>query len=228
MQKTRASLIEDFKLQQELEQRRILKQCIESPWYWLTNFTKTFDEHAQIKKVEVHKPFPDKSYLQAMLEIFMSEEDRIFCAKSREMMLSWLVAGFITWQCQFFPRTRWVVQSKDEDTASELLSYCKCLYGQQPEWMRRKYPLQGGRIETDGGLQSKLLHLWQHESRVKGVPSGADKVRQAHPTGVFFDEACFIDEFEAAYASAGQVTPKVIAISSAVPGGYFAQVCGAA
>jgi hypothetical protein len=154
-------------------------------------------------------------------------ERRIFAAKSREMMLSWLVAGYITWDCQFHEHTRWIIQSKSEDTASELLLYCKCLYSQQPEWLKKRYLLDGGKFDTVGGTQSKLLQLWANKSRIKGVPQGPDQIRSGHPTGVFFDEACFIEGFEAAYASAAQVTPKIIALSSAVPGGFFAQVFGA-
>jgi hypothetical protein len=226
MATSRAQLIEQLRLKEELEQREIIRKCSEDAWYWLQNYTKTFDEHAAKKGVDVYKPFPDKDYLRVTLELFRNpENERIFAAKSREMMLSWLAAGYITWDCQFHERTRWIIQSKSEDTAAELLAYCKCLYSQQPEWLKKRFPLKGNKLETEGGVQSKLLQLWQNESRVKGVPQGPDQIRSGHPTGVFFDEACFIEGFEAAYASAAQVTPKIIAISSAVPGGFFAQVC---
>lgn len=224
---SRKDLIAAARARQRNECEEAIEHCKKDCWYWLTTWTKTYDEHAESKGENVYKPFPDKTYLQAMLEILKDPaHSRVFVAKSREMMLSWLVAGFITWECQFKPRTRWIIQSKDEDTASEIIGYCKNLYNQQPEWMRLKFPLAGGRLTTDGGMQSKLLHLYAHESRIKGVPSGAHKIRQAHPTGIFFDEAGFIDEFEAAYASGNNVTPKIIAISSAIPGGFFAQVCG--
>ena len=34
--------------------------------------------------------------------------------KTREMMTFWLVVGFITWFCQFFPSTGWIGQSEDD------------------------------------------------------------------------------------------------------------------
>lgn len=221
----RRQLISQVRAAEELERRKIIKRCEADPWHWLTLHTETFDTHAESKEVEVYKPFPQKSYLKTILEIFNDrKEKRIFVPKSREMMLSWLACGFITWSCQFKPHTQWVIQSKDEGTAGKLLKYCKCLYVRQPQWMKERYPLHGGKFDTDGGRQSLLLQLWQSESSIEGIPSGADKARQMHPSGFFFDEAAYIGEFEAAYASVDNVTPKIIAVSSAIPGGYFAQI----
>jgi hypothetical protein len=222
---TRARLIEDLRLKQELEQREIIKKCKESPWYWLRNCTETFDEQAAEKQEEPYKPFPDKSYLPVMLDLLNVPTGIQFIPKSREMMASWFVMGYITWQCQFFPRRRWVVQSKDEDTAKGLLEYSKVLYRRQPEWMKKRFPLDGGKMDTDGGKQSNLLHLYANESRVIGITSDPDKIRQGHPTGVFFDEAAHMASFEAAYAAAINCTRRIIALSSAHPGGYFSQVC---
>lgn len=225
----RRQLINQAKAAEEIERRKIIKRCEDDVWYWLTEWTETFDTHAESKDVEVYKPFPRKEYLEKVVRIFADrDEKRIFIPKSREMMLSWLACGFITHACQFKPHTQWVIQSKDEGTAGKLLKYCKCLYSRQPQWMKERYPLHGGKYDTESGRQSLLLQLWKSESSIEGIPSGADKARQMHPSGFFFDEAAYIGEFEAAYASVDNVTPKIIAVSSAIPGGFFAQVAGPA
>lgn len=147
--------------------------------------------------------------------------------KSREMMISWIACGLLTWDAQFHERTRWVIQTKKEQTAEELLAYCKCLYAQQPDWMKDRYLLAGGKKDTEGGQQSKLLQLWGHKSRIIGLPQGADQVRQAHPSGILFDEACYIEDYEASLAAAGAACRRIISISSAKPGNYFEQVVAA-
>jgi len=41
--------------------------------------------------------------------------------KTREMMTSWLVVGFITWFCQFFEKIGWIGQSEDDLKAQGLI-----------------------------------------------------------------------------------------------------------
>jgi hypothetical protein len=265
--RTRVQLIEELRLKEELEQRKIAARCAKDPWFWLTECTKTFDEQAREKGVEEYKPFPKEAHhLRLVVAMLVAGEvaaiaaeeankisggDRKAAAdagyavalqaletgehkpdphtvipKSREMMASWTIMGVLTWDAQFHQRSRWVVQSKTENTAYDLLSYTKCLYDQQPEWLRKRYALPKGKTDyRDSPEQSKLLHIWKNESRVIGLPQGPDQVRQAHPTGIFFDEACYIEGYEAGLASAANVCRRIISISSAKPGNLFAQIC---
>ena len=227
---TRARLIEQLRLQEELEQRRIIAEIKNDPcfpWIWVSKYTKTFDEQAADKGLEPYRAFPDKEYIPVLFRELNVPNRIDFIPKSREMMASWLIMAKITAECQFFDRRRWVVQSKDEDTAKGLLEYAKTLYSQQPEWMKKRFPLKGGKIEVTGGEQSNLLHIYNNGSRVIGITSDPDKIRQGHPTGVFFDEACYMPAFEAAFAAAVNCARRIIAISSAKPGNLFEQVCNA-
>lgn len=72
--------------------------------------------------------------------------------------------------------------------------------------------------------QSQTEITWKHESAIKGVPMGADQIRQYHPTLVIFDEAAHLSEFQASYGNADLVASKIIAVSSAGPG-WFGDVC---
>jgi hypothetical protein len=185
----------------EAEQNtKIIKRCSVDPWYWITEWTKTFDEQARDKGVEAYKPFPVDGYqLKVILSILIAgepaadaaartwesthndedtanaayevaldaiqnptkypKEPHIAVPKSRTMMASWTVVAYMSWEGQFHERVRWVLQSKEERTAEDLLSYAKCLYSQQPAWMRERYPLTGGKgqIETEGAPYRRVL-----------------------------------------------------------------------
>jgi hypothetical protein len=49
--------------------------------------------------------------------------------QTREMMTSWLVCGYVAWQCQWFPGVVWVMLSQKESKANELVNYVRILYG---------------------------------------------------------------------------------------------------
>lgn len=61
------------------------------------------------------------------------------------------------------------------------------------------------------------LLTWKNESIIRGVPSGADQIRQYHPSLVIFDEAAHMDEFEESWGAAEPVASQMIAVSSAAP-----------
>jgi len=65
---------------------------------------------------------------------------------------------------------------------------------------------------------------WVNESVIMGVPCGADQVRSYHPTGILYDQAAHLDEFEAALAAAEPVCTKIIAVSSVAPGAFWDRV----
>jgi hypothetical protein len=201
----------------ELGRREVERRLEQHPWEWLTQYTQTFDEHAAEKGVPVHKPFPTKEYLRVVLR-YLERSPRIFIPKSREMLTSWLVMGYCTQKAQYKKRTRVIIQTEKEEKGWDLVEYCRCLYNQQPEWLRRLHPL------ATGGVQSKGLLLWDNESRVRAIPSGANQVRQAHPTVLVLDEASFLPEAMQSYETANPVTSQIIAISSAGPG-WFADMC---
>jgi hypothetical protein len=55
--------------------------------------------------------------------------------KSREMMTSWTLVGYITWHCQFRTQIEWILQSEDDLKAMGNIKYANALYtNQQPGW----------------------------------------------------------------------------------------------
>jgi hypothetical protein len=68
------------------------------------------------------------------------------------------------------------------------------------------------------------LPSWKNGSSIRGVPSGADQVRQYHPALFIMDEVAFLTEAAASYDTAEPVSTQIIVVSSAGPG-WFAHVC---
>src|ERR1039457_40910 len=181
---------------------------------WLSKHTATEDNHWMAKGTEPIAPFPTKEYFAIVLQ-YILDETRIFIPKSREMMTSWLVCGYIAWMCQWFPDIFWVIQTDKEDKCKELVNYCRILYQRQDDWMRERVW-----ITSDSATQ---LHL-SNGSRVWGVPSGANQMRQPHPYGYMMDEAAFLPEAQQCYDTVQPVAKQIISVSSAGPG-WFGNEC---
>jgi hypothetical protein len=186
------------------------------PLLYLTTFTKTEDHHWSEKGTQPVAPFPKKEYLRVVLQEVIADWQVLFLEKSRQMMASWLVCGYITWMCQTRPQIFWIIQSKDENTSAALVEYCRCLCRHQADWISRRNALV---------RNSRLELRWQNGSRVLGLPSSVNKVRVHHPYGYFADEAAFMPRFKECFGAIKPVAKKIIAVSSAGPS-WFADECG--
>ena len=177
---------------------------------WLTEFTQTEDNHWKAKGTEPVAPFPKYDYFAVALHYILTVK-RLFIPKSREMMTSWLVCGYIAWMCQWFPQIEWILQTEKEDKVVELVNYCRILYSRQQPWLKRRVFL-----EVDNTTELLL----SNGSHIIGVPKGANQVRLYHPYGVMFDEAAFLPEFSDCYNTVHPVAKQIIAVSSAAPGPF--------
>lgn len=190
--------------------------------FWLQNLTMTTDDHWQTKGTPAKAPFPKLDYLRplfgAMQKLLAHPElkrDSLFVAKSRDMLVSWSVMGYVTWMAQFRPQTFWVCQSAKEDKAVELLRYARTLYHNQPSWLQERHPL-----EADNVLEMRF----KNGSRILGVPAGEDQIRIHHPFGYFADEAAFLPNFEDCLNAVLPVVSQVVAVSTAAPS-RFCDLC---
>ncbi|HEV2491486.1 MAG TPA: hypothetical protein VG204_00275 [Terriglobia bacterium] len=81
-----------------------------------------------------------------LFNLFLTSE-RLFIPKSREMMISWAVIGYAVWLCQFFERTRVIVQAQKLEKVIDLISgrgnpgYAEALYQQQDQFLKELHPL---------------------------------------------------------------------------------------
>jgi hypothetical protein len=184
----------------------------------------TFDEHWKDNGTQPYARFPILPYMPRLFEILQTSR-RLFIPKSREMMISWAVIAYAVWRCQFFERTRVIIQAQKLEKVIDLISgrgspgYARTLYEQQDQFLKDRHPLVKPSTEMPGDMLA-----WANGSTLHGVPSGADQIRQYHPTVVIFDEAARLDDFEASYGAAEPVASQIIAISSAALG-FFADMC---
>jgi hypothetical protein len=207
----RENVITDILIKQELEKRRIWALCAQrvasfeaGPLLWLTKYTATEDLHWLQKGTPPVAPFPQKTYLLVAMQYLLNEMT-IFIPKSREMMTSWLVCGYIAWMCQWLPHIFWILQTEKEDKATQLIDYCRILFNRQPDWMKERNPL----------VVSNSIELKRENgSHVMAVPQGENQVRLFHPYGYMQDESAFLPEAEQSFNAVRPVCKQIVAVSS--------------
>jgi len=196
-----------------------VERKLRDPLNWLQQHTQTKDPHWQeVNAGSPYRSFPDKPYFRPIIEA-LQREPVTFILKSRDLMLSWLVVGYFTHMCQMNRGTEILFQSQTEPKAAELVDYAKCLVHRQDSDIQKQHPLV-----APSSKQSWLELAWKNDSRIVGIPHGADKIRSYHPTALFMDEAAFIPDAEASFNEALAVCQKIALVSSAGPG-FFEEVC---
>jgi hypothetical protein len=137
------------------------------------------------------------------------------------MMLSWAIMGYAVWLCQWTENSQVIVQSEKESKSIDLVvgrgtpGYCRVVWEQQDGFLKEKHALTKPIDEMPGDLLS-----WENGSSIRGVPSGADQVRQYHPALFIMDEAAFLTEAAASYDTADPVSSQIFVVSSAGPGWF--------
>ncbi|HVN80714.1 MAG TPA: hypothetical protein VMW38_17110 [Terriglobia bacterium] len=134
------------------------------------------------------------------------------------MMLSWAVVADSVHLAQWTPNSHIIIQSERESKSIDLVvgkgipGYARVIWEQQDECLKVMHPLTKSIDDMPGNLMT-----WQNGSSIRGVPSGADQVRQYHPARFIMDEAAFLTEAAASYDAAEPVASQIIVISSAAP-----------
>lgn len=209
------------------------------PMYFLREITKTDNFHYDKQGLPPKAPFPYKphgvdfphktsgqpdwyglraiehkewDYLDHVMNGLLGSYDLgkpIYIPKSREMLTSWLVVGYIFWMCQFFHNVEVIAQSEKDDKAKGLITYANCLYTNQPDWMKKRFPL----VRGDEGTQHEIA--WKHTSRFLATPQGERQSASYHPTIWFNDESAHQAAWKSAVNIVKPVAKQVICISSA-------------
>ena len=176
------------------------------PLLWLTKYTKSEDTHWLTKGATYKSHFPGRDERPDFLTImeYLLTKPGVLITKSREMMATWLVCGYISWFCQFHP-VFWIAQSGRQEKAAEMVDYARILYNNQEDWLKRKNPLT---VDNYMELQ------WANGARMLAVPSGESQVRMYHPYGYFQDESAFLPEAQEAHDAVRPVCKQFIAVST--------------
>lgn len=181
--------------------------CRKDPWYWLTHWVFTLDEHDRNVPI---KQYPSQEYLKKALVDPWLKYDKLIVAKSRQMIATWTFVALYLHNTQFNVGRLNFFTSKKEEDADALVGRAEFIYGQQPKFLR---PYKMTRSFCK--MEFPEIH-----SKIKGVPQGGDQLRMHTASGVFSDEMAFQTEAEDSYTAAKPTIEgggRFTAVSSAFP-----------
>jgi hypothetical protein len=203
------------------------QRCHEDPAFWTfdTGYVLTRDEHDRDSPV---KPFPDLPYLRFTLTEWHTGPKLQYVAKSRQLMISWLLAAYGLWTPIHRPASLVLWQSKKEQDAA------KMVYRKSPLQARMSFMLANlpshmqycvMRVEKSGKLVCAELAeatgevtermrryfntsaadgnlIFPNGAEVLSLAQGADQVESSVPTLFISDEASLQDEWRSSQAAA--------------------------
>lgn len=189
----------------------ILDRCAADPCYWLFNrhgWVKTKDEHDRTTPL---KPFSRASYLQATLRIWNDDKHKLlYVAKSRQLMISWLLSAYALWTLKFRPYSTVLFQSKKLDDAVPMIyqkapqmARASLMEYNLPDWMKVVRMPDGSYEPFDVEAGGSMGHIVApNGSQIVALAQGAAQVESKVPTLFLNDEASLQDEWASAQAAA--------------------------
>ncbi len=151
-----------------------LLHCSRDPWYFLTHYVKTQDP---AEGILAYPAFP---YLRDLIDRAITRR-YLLVPKSRQMMVTWSMVSFFVWRALFKQPGIYLLLSRNERCAEELLDRARFIISQLPDFMRPRLTTDNKSEIEFGGLHSRLLSL----------PASPDGPRMYSPTAVFWDEMAF-------------------------------------
>ena len=184
---------------------QVIRRLQLDAWFFCENFVWTLDEHDLLNPI---KQLPNKAYLKAITHIW-TREQLVIIEKSRQMMISWLMAALHYWLAAYHSGQNVLVQSKKEDDSDLILRRMEFIHNHIPEDLR--VPLVGGK-KTYCNMEFDGTH-----SKILGVSQNPEASRSQTASAIFSDETAFQDKAEEAYRAVrpalGQ-TGKYTAVST--------------
>lgn len=132
------------------------------------------------------------------------------------MMVSWACVAYLTNRAMIVPAREVLLQTQKLEKVKQLIKYARCLYDQQPHWLKDAFPL--------AKHQSDLALRFGHGGGVFGIPGGADQIRSYHPWGYLNDESSFQPDAGECYNEALSVVSGSIIFNSTAGPGWFADI----
>ena len=205
------SLEEKLKLVSVLEQRELARCEASFPYYW-KNHVRTKDE--KDPEFPVKRVPQDKPYLDFLAEEFQNGEDVQYIAKSRQLMISWLLCARITWQLQFRPHSLACFQSKKLEDAARMIfdttpnvARCSFILANLDDYMKVCLTIKDGeRVYVPFGPDTKIFSYgsikFPNGAIAEALAQGPAQVEGKVPSLYAADEASLQDEWRAAQAAA--------------------------
>ena len=193
-----------------LEAREIA-DCAESFEYFVFRWAKTFDPHDKLNPV---KNFPDKQYLRYLAKEFQHGPDIQYIAKSRQLMVSWLLAARTVWEILYHPHAWAVFQSKKLEDAAEMIydtvpskARASFIMAHLPPWMQVCICVDGEkRITKPFSLDQKTFSygsiILPNGSRAEALAQGPAQIEGKVPSFLCSDESSLQEEWQQSWAAA--------------------------
>jgi phage FluMu gp28-like protein len=168
--------------------------------FWL-RYVSTRDEADPSSSV---KPFPlHLEYLRQLWSVF-TDRNLVVVAKSRQMLVSWVVAAFCVWTARSKPHQAvfWQAQ-KQEDAVNMVcnpegaqLARCQFIEANLPTWMRIPVrPVEGRMVYPNGSF-------------IQALAGGADKIRGKTASVIVLDEFAHMLDQQQIYTSVAPLVQK--------------------
>lgn len=198
----------------ELERRR----CRSDKSHFLANHVLTKDPTDPASAVRKFPTRQEKAYCYLLADRW-EEYDRLLIPKSRRMIASWTFCGLWGWDAGFKEGRHNFLTSKKETDAGDLVDRVEFIC---------KRPVELGLFTKPIRRRSPHeLYFPDTDSRVTGVPSGSDQLRQYGSSNLLLDEAAFHPDLEAVLGASAATSlgsgniGKVVLLSSANTGSYM-------
>lgn len=202
----------------EAQKKKLLKalwarevaRSAESFEYFLFRHVRTKDEHDATNPL---KQVPNKEYLRLLSQEFQNGPDIIYVAKSRQLMVSWLLAAFGVWKALYQPFARVCFQSKKLEDAAQMVFDTSPLVARASFIMANLDPnmqvclaqRDGKRVAVPFTLDQKVFSYGNiklpNGSLFEALAQGAAQVEGKVPTLFISDESSLQDEWRSSWAA---------------------------
>lgn len=194
----------------EALQAREIARCGESFEYFLFKYVRTKDEKSPLNPV---KRVPEKAYLRYLAKEFQHGPDVQYVAKSRQLMVSWLLCAYSVWKALFQPHALVCFQSKKLEDAARMVfdttpnvARCSFIVSNLPEWLQICVEQSGEerrtvRLPSDAKMFSYGSIKLPNGSIIEALAQGPAQVEGKVPSLYIGDEASLQDEWRQAQAA---------------------------
>jgi hypothetical protein len=141
------------------------------------------------------KPFPVGLAYLCELWRTLARDQRVVIAKSRQMLVSWIVCAFCVWWARFHPHQAIFWQSQQWEDAAAMVSQaegqpmgrCQFIERHLPTWLQQDIKPQKGVIAYPNGsfIQAVAGGPDQIRGKVPSVYVGDEFAKQVEATGVY-------------------------------------------
>lgn len=180
--------------------KEVNEKAAEDGIFWL-RFAQTRDEADPLESI---KPFPlYLEYPKALWKV-LEEKQKVVIAKSRQMLVSWILACFVVHWARYRPNQAIYWQTKGWEDAVGMVCMpgggfegrCQFIENHLPSWMQVDYKPSEGRIQYPNG------------SIIQALSGGADKIRGKTASIYVSDEFAHQEDQAGVYTAVAPLIQK--------------------